>query len=114
MSAKAEARTARKPHLCEGCHWVASLRGVPTIMPGHRYLIHTTFPDGEYYNGTGPIEHKECIWCFAERAGEDPIVIGACGTFCCGDRVRALATAAEQAGTVLLPSQVLAALGESS
>lgn len=30
------------------------------------------------------------------------------------DRVRALATAAEAAGTVLLPSQVLAALGEAS
>jgi hypothetical protein len=40
------ARTARQPHLCDSCHWTPSLRGVATIQPGHRYLLHTAFPDG--------------------------------------------------------------------
>lgn len=83
MSTTTLARTARKPHLCENCHWTPSLRGVPTIAPGHRYLRHIAFPDGEVNTGTAPYSLNECVACAAAR-GED-LTVGACATFCCGE-----------------------------
>jgi hypothetical protein len=88
MSVTVKARTARKPHLCEGCHWTPSLRRVPTILPGHRYLLHTAFPDGPYgeiNQSNRPYTNKECVACAEER---DLTMRGAhlaCCTFCCGD-----------------------------
>lgn len=82
-----KARTARIPHLCENCHWTPSLRGVPTIAPGHRYLRHTAFPDGEVNTGTAPYSVNECVAC-AEGRGALELSRGvalACATFCCGD-----------------------------
>jgi hypothetical protein len=80
-----KARTARKSHLCDTCHWVASLRGTPTILPGHRYLLYTTFPEGphgEINQSARPYTSTECVAC-AEKRG---LSYGlACCTFCCGD-----------------------------
>lgn len=61
-------RTARTPHLCEGCHWTGSLRGVPTILPGHRYIIHTTFPGAEAYE-EGPARSGTTSACGASSSG---------------------------------------------
>lgn len=86
MTATVRARTARKAHLCEGCHWTPSLRGQPTIAPGHRYLLHTAFPDGDEITAEHPYSLKECVSCAEEREyAAATIVAGACGTFCCGD-----------------------------
>jgi hypothetical protein len=61
------ARTARRPHLCDSCHWTPSLRGVATIQPGHRYLLHTAFPDGMVNTSDRPYSLKECVACTCER-----------------------------------------------
>ncbi len=80
-------RTARKSHLCDWCHWTPSLRGVPTILPGHRYLLHKAFPGDEGYEaGTRPATNKECIDCAVERDYGVDLSAGACGRFCCGDK----------------------------
>ena len=80
------ARTARIPHLCEGCHWTPSLRGQPTILPGHRYLLHTAFPGGEANTSDRPFALKECIDCACKRESTAGLLVaGACSTFCCGD-----------------------------
>lgn len=85
MTATVRARTARKEHLCEGCHWTASLRGTPTILPGHRYLLHTAFPDGVEIVADAPYSLKECVACATEREQTNGLLVaGACGTFCCG------------------------------
>jgi hypothetical protein len=75
------ARTARIPHLCEGCHWTPSLRGVPTILPGHRYLLHTAFPDGLTNTSTAPYTLKECAACASVRDAAG--LLGACSASCC-------------------------------
>lgn len=81
-----KARTARIPHLCDGCHWVPSLRGVPTIAPGHRYLLHAVFPDGVNVVSDRPYTLKECVACLGERDDTAPLLAaGACSTFCCGE-----------------------------
>lgn len=78
------ARTARIPHLCESCSWTPSLRGVPTIMPGHRYLLHTAFPDGEINTSERPYALKECVSCAEGRTGDGVLLAGSCSRFCCG------------------------------
>lgn len=79
-----QARTARKPHLCDGCHWSPSLRGVATIARGHRYLRHVAFPDGDINHSDHPVVNTECVAC---ACGRDPtyglLQAGACSTFCC-------------------------------
>jgi hypothetical protein len=80
------ARTARIPHECDSCWWTLSLRGVPTILPGHRYLLHTAFPGEEgYEEGTRPARLTECAEHAISRT--DGIASGEfeiCGTYCCG------------------------------
>ena len=61
MSYAVKARTARKAHLCDGCHWTPSLRGIPTILPGHRYLIHTAFPGSEVNQSHRPYTNTQCV-----------------------------------------------------
>lgn len=91
MSTTTRARTARKPHLCDGCHWTPSLRGKPTIALGHRYLLHTAFPDGEINQSNRPYTNTECVACAADRDGHAPLLdAGACGTFCHGETPCAL------------------------
>lgn len=89
MTQTTRARTARVPHFCDGCHWTPSLRGVPTIAPGHRYLIHTAFPGGlgdEINQSDRPYTNKECVACACERDETSGLLVaGACSTFCCGD-----------------------------
>lgn len=87
MSTTVKAFTARIPHLCDTCHWTASLqdvRDVPTILPGHRYLRHTAFPDGEHNTSDRPYSIKECVACAEERDSAGLLVAGACTTFCHG------------------------------
>jgi hypothetical protein len=80
-----KAVTARRPYECDTCYWTASLRGVATILPGHRYLLHTAFPgDPGFEEGERPARNKECIACAGERDLADQLVAGACGTFCHG------------------------------
>jgi hypothetical protein len=83
MNTTTRARTAAIPHKCDGCHFIGSLRGLDTIAPGHRYLIHTAFPGGD---NDHIYTNAECVACACER---DPsngmLVAGACSTFCCGD-----------------------------
>ena len=76
------ARTARKPHPCEDCHWDASLRGTATIAAGHRYLIHTAYPGGEIETAT-PYRLKQCVR-HAVATSRDHLT-GACLSHCCGD-----------------------------
>lgn len=80
------ARTARVPHLCDSCYWSPSLRGVPTIGPGHRYLRHVAFPgDDGHEEGTRPWALVECVACACERdATAGLLQAGACSGFCCG------------------------------
>lgn len=79
-------RTARIAHLCDNCHWAPSLRGQPTIAPGHRYLLHTAFPNSETNQSNRPYSLKECMACLSERDDTAPVLIAdACSTFCCGD-----------------------------
>jgi hypothetical protein len=79
------ARTARRPHLCENCHWTPSLRGVATIQPGHRYLLHTAFPDGLTNTSNAPYTLKECVACACERDDDAGLLVAnACATFCHG------------------------------
>jgi hypothetical protein len=82
-----EARTARKPHRCDSCHWNASLRGVATIAPGHRYLRHVAFPGHEVNQSSRPpYVSTECVACACERDDTAGLLLaGACSTFCCGD-----------------------------
>jgi hypothetical protein len=79
------ARTARQPHLCDSCHWTPSLRGVATIQPGHRYLLHTAFPDGMVNTSDRPYSLKECVACTCERDDSAGLLVaGACASFCHG------------------------------
>ena len=81
-----KARTARIPHLCDECHWTPSLRGVPTIAPGHRYLRHVAFPCDEVNQSTRPYSVNQCVACLCERDGTAPTVkAGACGQVCCDE-----------------------------
>ena len=83
MTTTVKAVTARVPHLCEGCHFVPSLRGVATIQPGHRYLLHTAFPDGVDIQGDAPWAVNECVSCAVDRGEEHRT--DACLTYCHGD-----------------------------
>lgn len=84
MATAVKALTARIPHLCDSCHWTPSLRDVPTILPGHRYLRHVCFPD-DVENETGrPVVLVECVACAEERDSAGLLVAGACSTFCHG------------------------------
>lgn len=86
MSTTIQARTSRIARLCDGCHWTPSLRGKPTIAPGHRYLRHVAFPGDEVNQSHRPYTNIECVACAAEREPTAPLLIaGACATFCCGD-----------------------------
>jgi hypothetical protein len=89
MSTTIQARTARKPHLCDSCHWTPSLRGKPTIAPGHRYLRHVAFPEGpsgEVNQTNRPFTNTECVACACAREATDGLLLAeACATFCCGD-----------------------------
>lgn len=85
MSTAVKARTARIPHLCDSCHWIPGLRGVPTIAPGHRYLRHVAFPCDEVNQSHRPYSLNECVACAEERDSAGLLVAGACSTFCCGD-----------------------------
>lgn len=78
--------TARIPHLCTGCYWDSSLRGIPTIAPGHRYLRHVTFPDEDVNLSRRPVALAECVACACDREPSAGLLVaGACATFCCGD-----------------------------
>jgi hypothetical protein len=90
MNYSISCRTARIARLCYSCRW-GGFRGVPTILPGHRYLRHVAFPEGpggEINQTTKPIVADECVACanWREQAGAlDVIDAGACMTFCCGE-----------------------------
>lgn len=84
MNTTVQARTARKPHLCDGCHWTPSLQDKPTIAPGHRYLRHVAFPDGEINQSDRPYINTECVACLSDRDPDGPLLTaGACATYCC-------------------------------
>jgi len=85
MAATVKALTARIPHLCDSCHWTVSLRGVPTIAAGHRYLRHVAFPDDDANNSGHPVSLTECVACAYERDSSAGLDTGACSGFCCGD-----------------------------
>jgi hypothetical protein len=86
MTTAVRARTARKAHLCEGCHWTPSLRGKPTILPGHRYLLHTAFPGDDVNQGNRPRSMKECVRCAVARESTAGVLeANACSTFCHGE-----------------------------
>jgi hypothetical protein len=90
MTNTVQARTARKPHLCDSCHWSPSFRKKPTIAPGHRYLRHVAFPGGprrsEVNQSNRPYANTECIACACAREATDGLLLAeACATFCCGD-----------------------------
>lgn len=80
------AQTARKAHACAACDWRTNPDTPPSIAPGHRYLIHVSFPgdDGHPY-GLPPSRDRVCVAC-AEEAdyAAATLVAGACGSFCCG------------------------------
>jgi hypothetical protein len=76
-----KALTARIPHLCDSCHWTPSLRGMPTILPGHRYLRHTVFPNDETNQSNRPYTLTECVPCAEERDSAGVLVAGASSTF---------------------------------
>jgi len=91
MTTTVKALTARKPHLCDTCHWDVNLRGIPTIAPGHRYLRHVQFPDGDVNTSGHPVVLIECVACAEDRdVHEGTLVGGACGTFCHGVALCAL------------------------
>lgn len=82
-----KAYTARVPHKCDTCHWTPSLRGVATILPGHRYLVHVAFPGDEgYEEGTSPARLRECATHAIERDDFTATSFGICGTYCCGTK----------------------------
>lgn len=86
MSTTVMARTAAKPRDCDSCYWTPSLRGVPTIAPGHRYLRHVAFPGDDANQSDQPHVLTECIACACEREPTNGLLIAdACSTFCCGD-----------------------------
>lgn len=77
--------TARKAHPCENCHWVASLRGTNTILPGHRYLLHTAFPRDDGFDALeSPFSIRECASCAVERDDGTATQYGICATYCHG------------------------------
>lgn len=85
MATTVQARTSRKPRECDGCHWTPSLRGTPTIAPGHRYLRHVAFPGDEVNQSHRPYTNTECVACAAERDSATPLLTaGACATYCHG------------------------------
>lgn len=80
-----KAFTARVPHVCESCHyWETGLRGKSTILPGHRYLRHTVFPNDETNQSGRPYSINECVACTEGRDSAGLLVAGACTTFCHG------------------------------
>jgi len=82
------ARTARIPHLCDSCHFVPSLRGVATILPGHRYLRHVVFPSpmSEVNQSDRPYILTECVACACDREPTSGLLVAdACATFCCSE-----------------------------
>lgn len=86
MATTVKAQTARTPHLCDNCHWTPSLRGIPTIAPGHRYLRHVAFPGDEVNQTDHPLSLTECVACACERDSHAGLLVaGACSTWCCGD-----------------------------
>lgn len=77
--ATVKARTARTGHLCENCGW-------KSILPRHRYLLHTGFPSDDYVSSEAPYSVKECVACAIDRDyGADLGPLAACGTYCCGE-----------------------------
>lgn len=78
-------RTARTPHLCEWCNRSSRHTDLPpvTIPVGHRYVRHVVFPGTSGWEVDQPAAVAECVACFATRTGDDPLTVGACGTFCC-------------------------------
>lgn len=69
------ARTARKAHRCEECRW-------RSILPGHRYEIHTIFPGHDVVSPDRPITLKRCMG-HAIAADVAAAFSGrACGTYC--------------------------------
>lgn len=86
MSCTVKAITARVPHLCDDCHWTPSLRGQPTIFPGHRYLRHTAFPGDEVNTSERPYSLDQCVACVDRmRPGAATLEAGACGQLCCDE-----------------------------
>jgi hypothetical protein len=79
------ARTARVGHECDTCYWTPSLRGVATIRPGHRYLLHTAFPgDPGFEEGECPARLKECAFHAIQRDDFTATRYGICGSYCHG------------------------------
>ena len=79
-----KARTARVFHDCEGCSPLGGSADPKPIAPGHRYLLHTSFPDGYMDTSDAPWSIKECVSC---AAGRDDFALheaGACATYCHG------------------------------
>jgi len=81
-----KALTARIPHPCDSCHhWETGLRGKGTILPGHRYLRHTIFPNDETNQSGRPYSINECVACAEGRVPSTGVLVaGACSTFCHG------------------------------
>lgn len=89
MPTTATAQTARKAHDCDSCFLAGRRRR--TIRPGHRYLRHVAFPDGEVNQGPAPVVSRECVGCVGERDDYEPLLVaGACSSFCCGTEPCAL------------------------
>lgn len=77
--------TARIAHACENCHWVPSLRGTKSILPGHRYLLWTAFPRDDGFDALErPFSIRECATCAIERDDFTATSFGICGSFCHG------------------------------
>jgi hypothetical protein len=76
-----KARTAARAHACQSCR-ESGRRDRLTIATGHRYLLHTAFPDGEtVVHGNRPWTINECVSCAVDRNDSWPA--GACETYCC-------------------------------
>lgn len=78
VSAYAEtdrARTARTVRWCEHCNR-------HSILPGHRYLIHTLFPGHDACPPDRPVQLAECTAHAFER--HEDYRLDVCGTYCHG------------------------------
>jgi hypothetical protein len=85
MSA-AKGVTARTPHSCETCdRKTANGDWTKSILPGHRYLLHTAFPGDDGFDALErPFSVRECGSCAIERDDFVAHSFGICGTYCHG------------------------------
>jgi hypothetical protein len=78
--------TARVAHSCETCdRKTVNGEYSRAILPGHRYLLHTTFPGDEgFEEGTRPQSIRECASCAIKRDDCAATLYGICGSYCHG------------------------------